>query len=666
MFRLNSFWARIIGCGALMGAIVLALTLFINLHSIEEQINHHIEARIEYTRNIYQTVLAAPLAKQDYAALRDILSIWKQSGDISYLVITDADENRLASIGLAGSEALPAPGRGDSAYHVRFDIAYAGLRCCSVQYGLLTDYLSATREKLILYNIVAALVGACLFSFLLVIFSRHAVKPLVNLSKAAEHIASGNYELQLETTGVSELDSLLKHFRAMTLTVSSKISMLEWQAEHDALTNIFNRRAFEKRALDMLDDPMLVDVTMLYIDLDQFKAINDNCGHSAGDILLTRVAHLLESRLSNAFVARIGGDEFGAIISVSNEQDIQKMVQTIIKDISNIQFDWEDQSYRVGASIGVASSSSLGTRSLRELMIAADTACFGAKELGRNRIQIYHPNDDFFRQRREELQNVAQLDSMLAHNRFALYYQRFSPLTRDRPSHAEILLRVRNTEGGFSVPVKFIHAAERYNLMPRIDHWVITSACQQIAQWEKEKRETGIECFSINVSGSSLSDEHFPNFVLSQIHSSNVSPKKLCFEITESSAIANPKQALHFIESVRRAGATVALDDFGSGLSSFGYLKRFQADYLKIDGDFISNIDTDSANFATVKAIVALARAHGLRTVAEFVHNSSILQVIREIGVDYAQGFHCHTPEPLDALPCSGYIPAPRMESVHI
>ncbi len=665
MFRLNSFRARVISWGALMGAIVLILMLSINLHSIEEQINHQIKTRITYTQNVYQTMLATQLPEHDYAAFRDIFDAFKKSGSISYLVIMDANGNRLASMGSVSDGPLPTPGKADSVYHVYFDLISGGERYGSVQYGLLINSFDAARKRLILYNIIAALVGVCLSSILLVVFSRHVVKPLVNLSNAAEHITSGNYDVQLKTTGVSELDSLLKHFKAMALTVSSKISMLEWQAQHDALTDAFNRRAFEKRTSELLDDPLIIDVIMLYIDLDQFKAINDNCGHSAGDILLTRVAHLLESRLSDAFVARIGGDEFGAIMPLNKEMDIQKMARTIIEDISNIHFEWEGQTYRVGASIGVASSSSLANRTLRDLMIAADTACFGAKELGRNRIQVYHPNDDYFRQRREELRSVAQLDSMLAQNRFTLHYQRFSPLTGDRPSHAEILLRVRNAEGGLDGPTNLIHAAERYNLMTRIDHWVIESACRQIAQWEKEKCETGIECFSINVSGASLSDEHFPEFVLDRIHANSVSPKRLCFEITESSAINNLKPALHFIESVRRAGATVALDDFGSGLSSFGYLKRFQADYLKIDGAFISNIDTDSANFATVKAIVTLARAHGLRTVAEFVHNSSILQVIREIGVDYAQGFHCHMPEPLDTLPY-GCKPAPRTVSINL
>jgi diguanylate cyclase (GGDEF)-like protein len=633
-----------------MGVIMLTLMLAINLQSIKEQFAQQIETQIEYTRNAYQSSLATPLAVQDYGTLHDIVNLWNKSNDVQYVVVTDTDGQRLASAGL-GDVPLPELGKKDSVYNVRFDITYAGQNYGFVQYGLLTRPLDIAREKLILYNTLGALIGVLISSVLLFVLSRHIVKPLINLGQAAEHISSGNYDIKIESPGVSELDTLLKHFRVMALTVSSKISLLEWQAQHDALTDAFNRRAFEKRTSELLEDPSVTDVTMLYIDLDQFKAINDNFGHSAGDILLTRVAHLLESRLNNAFVARIGGDEFGAIIATEPGQNIQAVAQTIIDDISNIHFEWEGQTYRVGASIGVASSSILATRSFRELMIAADTACFGAKELGRNRIQVYRPNDDYFRQRREELRSVAQLDNMLAHNRFSLHYQRFTPLAGNRPSHAEILLRVKNPDGSIDTPGNLIHAAERYNMMPRIDHWVIKSACDQIAQWEKEKRDTGIECFSINVSGASLSDERFPDFVLEQIRFSGVSPKKLCFEITESSAVANLDPALRFIESVRRAGATVALDDFGSGLSSFGYLKRFQADYLKVDGMFISSIDNDAANFATVKAIITLARAHGLRTVAEYVHSSSILQTIREIGIDYAQGFHCHEPEPLETLP---------------
>lgn len=650
MFRMNSHHSHILFWGALVGFAALILMLAVNMYSVDEQIERQIKGRIAHTLDFYQNAIAAPMARQDYPALRDILDISEQSGGVSYFTIMDANGKRLLSAGLADSKALPAPGNAGQTYHIRFDIASGGQNYGTAQYGLPINDLDTTRQALILSSAAAALAETLLFGILLAVFLRHTAKPLANLSKAAEHISSGNYEITLKTTGISEFDALLEHFRSMAMTVSSKISMLEWQAQHDALTDAFNRRAFERYASELLDNPDGVDITMLYIDLDQFKAINDSCGHAAGDILLTRVSHLIESRLEGAFVARIGGDEFGAILPCCDEQTSLEIAQNLIKDISSIHFEWEGQRYRVGVSIGVACSEFLKMRSLRDLMIAADAACFGAKELGRSRIQIYHPNDDYFRQRSEELQNVAQLDNLLVQNRFMLHYQRFSPLGGDRPSHAEILLRVQNAEGNFDIPVNLIQAAERYNMMSRIDHWVIVSACKQIAQWEKGKYETGIECFSINVSGASLSDENFPDFVLDQIRASNVPPKKLCFEITESSAVANLKPALRFIESVRQAGASVALDDFGSGLSSFNYLKRFQADYLKIDGSFVANIDTDSTNFATVKAIVTLARAHGLRTVAEFVHSNSILQIIREIGIDYAQGFYCHEPEPLDVL----------------
>jgi diguanylate cyclase (GGDEF)-like protein len=651
-FDLNSFRSRVVSWGILMGVIVLALMLGINLYSVGEQLERQIEARIQSTTAAYHTVLVTPLAEYDFATLHDIVEIWKQTDDLHYLVIMDANGRRLTETGLKPGDALPEPGVVGKVRHIRFDVQYLGQRYGSVQYGLSTDYLSIAREKLILYNAIVALVGMLLLWVLLLVISCHIVKPLLDLGKAAERISSGDYDVQLKATGLSELDRLSTHFRTMAQTVSSKISMLEWQAQHDALTDVFNRRAFEEHTAELLEDPELTDLTMLYIDLDQFKAINDSCGHTAGDSLLTHIAKLLETRLENAFIARIGGDEFGAIVTGSTEQEIFDLAQGIIDSIANIHFVWEEQTYRVGASIGIASSSAVGSRSIKELMIAADTACFGAKELGRNRIQIYLPDDDYFRQRREELRSVAELDSVLAEGRFLLYHQRYTTLAPDHPTHAEILLRVRNSEGGIDPPANFIHAAERYNLMPHIDRWVIESACHQIAQWEKNHCDVGIDRFGINVSGASLSDERFPDFVLGQIRDSGVNPRRLCFEITESAAVANLKPALNFIDSVRREGATVALDDFGSGLSSFAYLKQFRADYLKVDGAFVRDIDDDPTNLATVKAIVMLARAHNLSTIAEFVHKGDILDIIRGLGVDYAQGFHCHKPEPLSNLKC--------------
>jgi diguanylate cyclase (GGDEF)-like protein len=649
-FGLDSFQARVVGWGLLMGAIVMALMLTINLHSIEGQIELQINARIHSTETAYKTILATALIEHDYALLEDIATTWRQTDELSYLVFMDAEGQWLTKSGIEQDAKLPEPSQRGEVRHIRFEVDHSGQHYGTVQYGLSTAYLSEARNALILHNGMVALIGIFLSCILLLLISKHIVKPLLRLSNAAERISTGNYDVRLKTTGLSELDRLSNCFSNMALAVSNKMSMLEWQAQHDALTHVHNRRAFENHITDLFADPDVADLTMLYIDLDQFKAINDSCGHIAGDELLARIAHLLESRLEDGFVARIGGDEFGAILIEENDDDIRKIAQSIIDDISRTHFVWEGQTYRIGASIGIANCNSLSSRSLKELMIAADTACFSAKELGRNRIQFYLPDDEYFRQRREELRSVAQLDSALANGRFVLYHQRLVPLSKKHPSHAEILIRIKNAEGKDEPPASFIHAAERYNLMPHIDRWVVESTCRQIAEWQKSGRDIGIDRFAINVSGTTLSEERFPDFVLSKIAATGVDPKRLCFEITESSAIANLKPALNFIESVRRIGATVALDDFGSGLSSFAYLKRFNADYLKIDGLFVNNIDRDSINFSTVQAIVTLARAHCLHTVAEFVHSAAILDVISKLGIDYAQGFYLHEPEPLARL----------------
>lgn len=650
MFGLNSFQARLVGWGSLFGAIVLIMMLFINVHSVEQQLERQIVARVQSTETAYRATLAIPLAEYDYATLRDIVDIWKQDDDTVYLVIMDEHGKRLSSAGMEPDGPLPQVGNSGGIRHIRFSIDYLGQYYGTVQYGLSTAYLDEARRELLFNNAIVAIVGMLLSCIMLILVSRHLVKPLLKMGKAAEQISAGDYDIVLKNTGLSELDSLSAHFSNMALAVSNKMSALDWQARHDPLTHAYNRRAFEEHAAVLLADSSTVDVVMLYIDLDQFKAINDSCGHAAGDMLLTRIAHLLETMLDSAFVARIGGDEFGAILSIDREQDCHHLAQRIIDEIAQIHFEWEGQTYRIGASIGIASSSATGSRSLKDLMIAADTACFSAKELGRNRVQIYLPDEEYFRQRREELRSVAQLDSALANGRFVLYYQRLTPLSVGSPTHAEILLRVKNTADGIDPPANFIHAAERYNLMPYIDRWVVESTCRQVAKWQNDGRDVGIERFAINISGSTLSDERFPDFVLGQIKNSGVDPKRLCFEITESAAVSNLAPALNFIECVRQIGATVALDDFGSGLSSFAYLKRFRADYLKIDGIFVSNIDSDETNFSTVQAMVTLARAHHLSTIAEFVHNASVLDIIRKLGVNYAQGFHLHKPEPLAAL----------------
>ena len=286
-----------------------------------------------------------------------------------------------------------------------------------------------------------------------------------------------------------------------------------------------------------------------------------------------------------------------------------------------------------------------------DLLIAADTACYAAKERGRNRVEVYSPTDDWYRQRSEDFRTMPQLTAAIAEGRFLLFHQRLEPLKPGLPLTAEVLLRLSDPLGKISSPSRFIATAERYNLMPYIDRWVVENVCRYVSDWQRSGQALPFAHLAVNVSGASLGLRDFPAFVRQQIEHYAIDPALLCFEITESCAVSNLEPALDFIAQMHALGATLSLDDFGSGLSSFGYLKRFKVDFLKIDGQFVQNIDHDASDRAVVEAIVQLARAHGLLTVAEYVCNAAVDRSIQEIGVDYAQGFVRHKPEPLPTVP---------------
>ncbi|MDR1647023.1 MAG: EAL domain-containing protein [Zoogloeaceae bacterium] len=431
---------------------------------------------------------------------------------------------------------------------------------------------------------------------------------------------------------------------------------LLWQAGHDHLTGLYNRRAFEQHlqsALKVMPQGTQ-SVVILYIDLDQFKLVNDTCGHIVGDQLLIEVTQILQACVatdegSDSILARLGGDEFGILLPDSDEAAALHCASRIISRIRDHTFFADNHSFRLGASIGVVSARP-EHRDFTDLLIAADTACYAAKEHGRNRVELYVRNDEYFRQRKEEFHSIGQVMASLEKGHFLLYYQRMDSLLPGLKTHAEILIRLRDANGQVQAPARFIEAAERYNLMPHIDRWVVENTFSQLAQWREAGIDCGIDSFAINVSGASLSDVGFPEFVQSQIDRYSINPENLCFEITESAAVGKLELALTFIERMRALGAELALDDFGSGLSSFGYLKRFKVDYLKIDGIFVKHLDQDATDRAVVATMVQLAHVYGLETIIEFVHNEAILEISRELGCAYAQGYACHVPEPLANL----------------
>jgi diguanylate cyclase (GGDEF)-like protein/PAS domain S-box-containing protein len=420
---------------------------------------------------------------------------------------------------------------------------------------------------------------------------------------------------------------------------------LEYQANHDTLTGLFNRRAFENRLQRSLDELRRsgsdTQRTLLYIDLDQFKLVNDTCGHSAGDELLQEITAIMQRTIKNGFLARLGGDEFGLLLEQTGDAAMRQAVK-LIDIINSHQFTFHGHHFRLGASIGMVSIID-AQRGIDELLIAADQACYAAKDRGRNRVELYRDNDDYYRSQRAQLLSVEEITSALQNDRLILYYQRIEPLRQELPAHAEILLRLEDEVGNIMLPGTFIPAAERFNLMPEIDRWVIRNALQKLGEGKQYKDSS----YAINLSGLSLSQENLANQVITLLQETGVDPEKICFEITETAAIGSLDKAKAFIQSMHDLGVKVALDDFGAGLSSFAYLRELDADYLKIDALFVRNLDRDKRDLAVVRSIMEVARVHGMQTIAEFVHKPEITETLIQTGIDYGQGFALHQPEPL-------------------
>jgi diguanylate cyclase (GGDEF)-like protein len=432
----------------------------------------------------------------------------------------------------------------------------------------------------------------------------------------------------------------------MAKAVELRIDELRFQARHDSLTGLHNRRAFEEELGKALSARNGSDLFVLYIDLDQFKAVNDTCGHAAGDVLLRQVTGFLMEQRAYGFVARLGGDEFGLILVGVGEERARELGQQIVDGIHRLAFAWEGRVFHIGASVGVARAD-IHLNSVTGLLIAADSACYAAKEWGRGRVGVYRDSDDWFQRRREEFAVLPRIAEAIEKGRFVLYHQRIRSLRPGSDDHAEALVRMLDSDGSLLPPGRFIPAAERYNLMPGLDRWVIDAALRQMSLWHQSGRPQPFGQLSINLSGASLDDTDLPRYLTEKIAEHGVDPRRLCIEITESCAVANPERALEFVDMTRGMGIALSLDDFGNGLSSFGYLKRFKADYLKIDGQFVSNLEQDATDRAVVEAMVSLARAHKLRTIAEFVATPTLIDVVAELGVDYAQGYAVHLPAPL-------------------
>jgi diguanylate cyclase (GGDEF)-like protein/PAS domain S-box-containing protein len=420
-------------------------------------------------------------------------------------------------------------------------------------------------------------------------------------------------------------------------------------ARHDPLTDLINRREFEKRLEQGLETAREASLlhALFYLDLDEFKVVNDTCGHLAGDEMLKQVTALLKSVMRKTDVlARLGGDEFGVLLEDTSLEAARELGDRMHKAVKQYRFVWQERIFAIGVSIGLVLINP-DSQDMAQVLSAADAACYVAKESGRNRMHEYQPDDTVLAERYGEMQWIHRIHKAFAEHRFCLYRQCILPLHADsqEPPLCEIFIRMLGEDGRIATPAAFIPAAERYHLIASIDRWVVHAAFVALACGTLSHGDTTRFC--INLSGQSLGDDAFLDYVLAEVEATGIAPERIFFEITETAAVGNLAQAMHFIDVLKNLGFCFVLDDFGSGLSSFAYLKNLHVDFLKIDGGFVRDMTCNTVQRALVESIHQIGRVMGIRTIAESVEDAATLQILRDIGVDYAQGYGISMPEPL-------------------
>lgn len=422
--------------------------------------------------------------------------------------------------------------------------------------------------------------------------------------------------------------------------------LLAYHATRDELTGLVNRREFERRLEGLVHRARMGGEAhaLAYIDLDQFKIINDTAGHLAGDYVLRQLTGVLRSRVRDADVlARIGGDEFGLLLEHCPLDRAAAVCEELRATTRALRLEWDQQTFETSLSIGVVAITG-DTESVVEALSQADAACYLAKEKGRNRVHVYRSDDADMSRHHQELSGVNNIRQALRENRLELYTQPIQPLRPELPGRHELLLRVRSPDGAISVPGNFIAAAERFNLMADVDRWVIRTACIMLSRTPL-RNQSGI--FHINLSADSLADDRLPSFVLDQLRRQGISPSRICFEITETTALSDPGAALALMRTLRAEGVTFALDDFGSGFCSFSYLKTLPVDVLKLDGLLVQDVTDDPATQAIVASIVKVGQTLGTQVSAEFVEDDAMIAELRRLGADYVQGYAIGKPMPV-------------------
>jgi diguanylate cyclase (GGDEF)-like protein len=465
---------------------------------------------------------------------------------------------------------------------------------------------------------------------------------------AQDYIVKDNIQRLIPSIKRELMESKLRHKRRLAQAT------VRYLAYHDCLTGLVNRHEFENRLRQALifAQKRGVHHALLYMDLDQFKIVNDTCGHAAGDEMLRQLSVLLSKFVRKEdTLARLGGDEFAVLLLNCPLERAEKIAANILHSIENFRLEWQNKTFAVGISIGVIDINQ-ASRDIENVLGLADTACYAAKEQGRNQISVHPTGDSKISRRCGEIYWASRINHSLKENRFFLNWQAILPLNTGAAgsTNHEFLLRLRNESGEIVFPGDFIPVAERYNLMPELDRLVIEKAFSYLAKTEaNQDKSQETKTYFINLSGKSLSDRTFLDDISRKIDEYGISPKLVCFEISEAVAISSLAHATEFIKGVKRQGCLFALDSFGTGLSSLSHLKYLPVDFIKIDGSYIRNIADDITDYSIVEAINHIGHANGIKTIAEYVETKQILEKVKEVGLDYAQGYEIEYPSVLPA-----------------
>ncbi|MFW5432760.1 MAG: EAL domain-containing protein [Methylophilaceae bacterium] len=525
--------------------------------------------------------------------------------------------------------------------------------------------LQSLKQDLFIKMLLIGLFG--LFCSLMIAWfiGRSITKPIQEIAFAVDKIGEGVFSHTIKESSSGELKVLQKGFNLMSHSLKNayenlqeKIhdatALLRHQAQHDDLTGLINRREFEVRLEESLENSVENGTQHIfcYLDLDQFKLVNDTCGHSAGDELLRQISALFANKLEDKdTLARIGGDEFGLLLIGSSLANANIVIDKLLKLARDYRFVHEEKVFNIGVSIGVVvvDSNFNGTS---DIMHAADAACYSAKTAGRNQSFLYNHGDMENLQRHKAVDAISDITDEIDDDNFILYCQPIVQLSDAalQPLHYEVLIRKVGDKGEITLPTSFIPSAERYHLMPNIDRWVIKNTFAAYRKLLDSSLEKCNYIFSINLSGTSLGDKSFLGYIREQFAIYAIPPEAICFEITETAAIVNLKHTINLLTALKKLGCKFALDDFGSGMSSFMYLKNFDVDYLKIDGSFVKEMHINKIDHAMVRSIHSVAEALDIQTVAEFVENDEILKELKKIGVHYGQGIGLGKPVVLKHL----------------